>query len=418
MATKLTDADVKKLAQPEKGYRIHYVGGVPGLGVRITAKDARSWVLDYRTTKGTRRMTLKGSVETWTVSQARDHARKLIRRIEDGADPVRDQQAERAAPTIAALATRFIAEHLSKRRAATQRDYRSILRLHILPALGPKKVAELRHADVQRMHRAIAAHAPYRANRSVAVLSKMLNLAVKWELAERNVASGIEREKEEPRERFLTPAELAQLGEVLAAHPERTSCNAIRLLLLTGARKGEMLSATWAQFDLAAKVWTKPSASTKQGRGHRVPISPPTLELLAEMRKKADSACAYLFPGQGKPDAPLTEIKRVWLAVCVKAGLAVQVAKVVDGKPVKDADGKPVMAWQSTVRLHDLRHSYASILASSGLSLPIIGALLGHTQVATTGRYAHLLDAPLRAANDIAGAFITSAGKPALKTTG
>lgn len=172
-----------------------------------------------------------------------------------------------------------------------------------------------------------------------------------------------------------------------------------------------MLSAQWDQIDQAAGAWTKPSASTKQGREHRVPLSKAALTLLAEMRAAADPACPWLFPG-ANPDAPLVEIKRTWLAVCVKAGLAKQVAKLVDGKPVKDKDGKLVMVWQSTVRLHDLRHSYASILASSGLSLPIIGALLGHTQAATTARYAHLLDDPLRTATERAAAFITAAGKP------
>lgn len=410
MATKLTDALVKALPAPAKGYRITFDKDVPGLGVRVTVAGARSWTLDYRTSAGrTRRMTLPGSAASWTVSQARDHARKLIRRIADGADPAGERQAERAAPTVADLAARFDAEHLPKRRPATQRDYRSILRLHILPELGRIKVADLRHADVERLHRAVKAR--YRANRSVAVLSKMLNLAVKWELAERNVASGIERKPEDKRERFLTPAELARLGEVLTTHPERTTCNAIRLLLLTGARKGEMLSARWEQIDLAAGAWTKPSASTKQGREHRVPLSKAALMLLAEMHAAADPARPWLFPG-ANPDAPLVEIKRTWLAVCVKSGLAKQVAKLVDGKPFKDRDGKPVMVWQSTVRLHDLRHSYASILASSGLSLPVIGALLGHTQAATTARYAHLLDDPLRAATERASAFIASAGKP------
>ena len=149
-----------------------------------------------------------------------------------------------------------------------------------------------------------------------------------------------------------------------------------------------------------------------------MPLSAPALQLLTEMRAKADPACPYVFPGKVKPGKdgrkewePLSEIKRVWLAVCVKAGLAVQVEQLVDGKPVKGEDGKPVMVWQATARIHDLRHSYASILASSGLSLPLIGALLGHTQAATTQRYAHLLDDPLRAATERVGELVTRAGK-------
>ena len=172
--------------------------------------------------------------------------------------------------------------------------------------------------------------------------------------------------------------------------------------MLTGARKGETLAAKWTEFNLAAGVWLKPSAHTKQKKVHRVPLSAPALALLTEMQAAAKEGAVYVFPGQ--PGEPLTEIKRVWLAVCIKAGLAVQVEKLDDaGKPVKDKDGEPVLVWQSTVRVHDLRHTYASILASSGMSLPIIGALLGHTQAATTQRYAHLADDPLRAATERVG---------------
>jgi integrase len=292
------------------------------------------------------------------------------------------------------------------------------LKLHIRPKLGRIKVADLRHSDVERMHREVAKTAPYQANRTVAVLSKMLSLAVKWEMRGDNPAKGIEREPEEKRERFLSPAEIAKLGEALAAHPERTSCNAVRLLLLTGARRGEMLSATWAQFDLSKGVWTKPSAATKQAKEHRIPLSAPALAILTTMRADADADCPFVFPGRSVTDTngvttwhPLTEIKRVWQAACAKAGLAEQVEqKTAAGAVVKDAKGQPVIVWQSTVRLHDLRHCFASLLASSGLSLPIIGALLGHTQAATTQRYAHLLDDPLRAATERVGAMVTGAG--------
>ena len=417
MAEKLTDTLVKGLEPPTSGNRITYDETVKGFGVRVTSAGARAFIVNYRAGGRERRITI-GSYPDWTTTAARDEAKELKRRIDRGEDPMGDRHDERAAPTVNALADRFEAEHLVKRRAATDRDYKSILRLHIRPRLGKIKVADLRHSDVEKMHREIAANAPYRANRAVAVLSKMLTLAVKWEIRADNPAKGIEREPEQRRERFLSPAEIGRLGETLAAHPERTSCNAIRLLLLTGARKGETLSATWAQFDLGRGVWTKPSAATKQAKEHRVPLSAPALQLLTEMRASADPACPYVFPGKvtrGKDERkewePLSEIKRVWLAVCVKAGLAVEVLQLVDGKPVKGEDGKPVLVWQATARIHDLRHSYASILASSGLSLPLIGALLGHTQAATTQRYAHLLDDPLRAATERVGAVVTGAGQ-------
>lgn len=393
MTERLDDKLVRRLQTPDAGNRITYDGEVKGFGVRVTAAGAKAFILNYRAAGHERRITI-GSFPDWSVSSARDRAKELKRRVDNGEDPMGERHEERTAPTMADLAQRFDAEHLTKRRATTATDYRSILRGHILPTLGKIKVADLRHSDVEKLHRKIAATAPYRANRAVSVLSKMMNLAVKWELRADNPVRGIERAPEEKRERFLTPAEIARLGEVLATHPERTSCQAIRLLLLTGARRGEMLSATWSQFDLEKGAWTKPSSATKQKKEHRVPLSAPALTVLSELRAEADPGCPYLFPGKRAVDtkgrvtwAPLTEIKRAWAAVCKAAG--------IEG-----------------VRVHDLRHSFASILASSGLSLPIIGALLGHTQAATTHRYAHLLDDPLRAATEAAGAFVTSAGKP------
>jgi integrase len=158
------------------------------------------------------------------------------------------------------------------------------------------------------------------------------------------------------------------------------------------------LSAKWEQFDLEAGIWVKPSSATKQGKLHRVPLSTSAVELLRELRTKSDEEdrrraedklppLPWVFPGTD--GQPLTTIMKLWRAVCRKAGL-------------------------NDVRPHDLRHSYAAVLASEGHSLPIIGALLGHTQAATTQRYAHLMDDPLRAATERAGQFI----KHAVKDTG
>jgi integrase len=148
--------------------------------------------------------------------------------------------------------------------------------------------------------------------------------------------------------------------------------------MLTGSRRNEVLSATWDQFDLTTGTWTKPHTATKQAKLHRVPLSPQAVALLADMRKAATGR--FLFPGQSA-ERPLVEIKRFWASACRQAG--------IEG-----------------ARLHDLRHTYASVLASSGLSLPIIGALLGHSQAATTQRYAHLMDDPLRQATALAARVI------------
>jgi integrase len=389
---RLTDRTVLALTAPNEGNKIYWdgAGSVPGFGVRVTAAGHRAFILNYRTrtTKRERRITI-GSPPAWTLAAARESAAEHRRRIDGGDDPLAELAAGRAAPTVADLAERFMADELPKRRESTRVDYSAIIRSYIFPALGRLKTAEVRHADIEKLHRKIAETAPYRANRTVAILSRMFNLAIKWQMRTDNPAKGIERRPEEKRERYLSPAEIVRLAEALAARPG-ASANAVRLLLLTGARRNEILSAEWSQFDLQSGIWVKPAAATKQAKLHRVPLSAPALQLLIEMRGKAGPS-PFLFPStDGKPQAGL---KRFWRTICRDAQL----------------DG---------VRTHDLRHTFASVLASSGLSLPIIGQLLGHSQPGTTARYAHLLDDPLRAATERAGAIITGATPAVLPMRG
>jgi integrase len=261
-----------------------------------------------------------------------------------------------------------------------------MIRLHVLPALRSRKVASIAYADIDRLHRKLSATAPYQANRLAALLSKMFALAIRWEMRPDNPCKGVERNQEEKRSRYLSPDELRRLIEALAVHPSKPVANAVRLLLLTGARRGEVLGAEWSQFDLTEAIWVKPSSHTKQKREHRVPLSAPARQLLAEMKAEAGDS-RYLFPARSGSDVGhLTEIKKSWSALCKAAGI-------------------------SGVRIHDLRHSYASFLASAGLSLPIIGALLGHSQPSTTARYAHLFDDPLRQATERVGAIVAGSGK-------
>jgi integrase len=352
-------------------------------------------VLRYRNADGRDTQITIGSPPAWNVAAARKHADWLRHQVDSGVDPLAERKSIRGAPTVAELADRFEAEHLIRRRPKTARDYRALLRLYIRPAMGTSKVASVKLSDVERLHRKIATTAPYMANRAAAVLSKMFALAIKWEMRVDNPTRGLERSPEVKRQRFLSPAEIVRLSEVLASHTEKASANVVRLLLLTGARRGEVLSATWDQFDLAVGVWVKPAATTKQRADHRIPLSAPSLQLLTGLKIEADlenerrarhklPTQRFLFPG--KEGNSLSEIKHFWAAVSEKAGI-------------------------TGIRLHDLRHTHASILASLGLSLPIIGALLGHTQPATTARYAHLLDDPLRAATERVGAIVTGAAK-------
>jgi integrase len=389
-AQELKDAVVRQLPVPEQGHRIYWDATLGGFGVRVTAAGARSYVLDYRTRGGgrQRRYTI-GAAEDWTTVAARTEARRLRRSIDDGGDPLADLEAEREAPTMVDLIKRFREEHMTRKRPATASAYDGILSHHIEPHFGQHvKVAEVQFEDVDALHRKISkAGSPYVANRTVAVLSKMFSLAIKWRMRSDNPAKGIERNAEAKRKRYLTGDELPRLVQALATHSDQQSANIVRLLLLTGCRRGEALAARWADLDLSEGVWTKSGSTTKQKTDHTVPLSAPARQLLSEIQeqqlKKRRTLGEYVFPSESATGYQI-DIKKSWASLCRAAKL----------------DG---------LRIHDLRHSYASQLASGGASLPLIGALLGHSNPATTARYAHLFQDPQRAAAEKIGAIITAA---------
>ena len=389
MSQHLTDASVKRLPSPAAGNRITYDLKVKGFGARVTAAGSRSFILNYRTRSGRERRYTIGGFPEWRVAAARTEASDLKKRIDRGEDPMAEVQADRNAKTVSDVATRFEEEHLLKKRPATQRMYGAILANDVLPAMKHMKVAEVTFSDVDGLHRKITKRgAPYQANRTVAVLSKMFSLAIRWQWRADNPAKGIERNQETKRRRYLSGEEMARLTAALAEHNDQQAANIIRLLLLTGARRGEVQAARWDQLDLDAGLWTKPGAITKQRTEHRVPLSGPArlllVGLLTETEKAAkggEPVSEYVFPGRGGQGHRI-ELKDDWAALCKAAGI-------------------------TGARIHDLRHTYASLLASAGLSLPVIGALLGHTQPATTARYAHLFDDPLRAATERVGAIVT-----------
>jgi integrase len=378
MSQKLSDTIVKRLPIPESGNRITYDSEVAGFGARVTAANAKAFILNYRTRAGRERRYTIGSFPEWGTAAARKHAIELRKQIAVGEDPLAEIEAGRDAKTVADLCARYLEDHAPKKRSQAA-DVHAI-DAFILPAMKHLKVADVTFSDIDGLHRKITKNGkPIRANRVVALLSKMFSLAIKWQWRTGNPAAGIEKNPEEKRERYLSGAELEVLTKALAEHEDQQAANIIRLLLLTGARRGEVLSATWDQFDLTEGVWTKPSSHTKQKKSHRVPLSAPARQLLDGIPQEGP----YVFPGlhQGHREG----VRKAWAAICQKTGI-------------------------SDCTIHDLRHTYASVLASKGLSLHLIGALLGHTKTATTARYAHLSDDPLRQATETAGAIIT--GKP------
>jgi hypothetical protein len=273
---------IKGLPRPEAGNRVYYDDLVSGFGCRVTAAGARAFVLNYRRRgDGVEHRYTIGSYPEWTVAGAREEAKTLRRSIDSGGDPVGDLRAQRDAPTVNELCDRFVAEYLPRKRPSTQRAYGQQIASEVRPALGRLKVASVTFADIDRIHRAITKRErKYLANRVIALLSSMFAMAIKWRMRTDNPCKGVERNDEAKRKRYLTGAELERLSAALSV-ADQDSADIFRLLLLTGARTGEVLSARWADIDLEAGTWTKPGATTKQRTEHVVPLNAPARQLLA-----------------------------------------------------------------------------------------------------------------------------------------
>ena len=392
MKTKLTDAVVRNLPVPAKGNRITYCATVPNFGVRVTAAGARSFILNYRVRgSGRQRRYTIGDATDWSTGAARQEAQRLKKIIDQGGDPLGDIEAEREAPTVSDLIDRFTEEHVAtnRLRPSTAKAYKQLLQKHIRPFFGVhKKVADVQFEDIDKLHRKLTqAGVPYVANRVVQTLSKMFNLAIRWRLREDNPAKGVQRNYEAKRKRYLSGDELPRLIAALAAHPDQQMARVFRVLLLCGCRRGEAEGMKWADLDLTTGTWNKPASGTKQKADHVTPLSAPARQLLTTIAASQEAKGTWVFPSTLSKVGHVIRLERAWRGL------------------LKEAD-------ITGLRIHDLRHSFASQLVSSGASLPLIGALLGHSNPRTTSRYAHMFDDPMRKAVDAIGSVITAAGKP------
>jgi integrase len=344
------------------------------------------------------------------------------------------------------LAERYRIEHLPKKAKSSQVNDWQMIKNEILPRLGSRKVADVHHGDIEALHRDITANGkPIRANRVLAVASKMFSLALRpaegeqapWrDQAQGNPCKGVERNPEEGHERFFSEAELAALSDALVAYGPTPAANCIRFIMLTGCRPGEAMAATWEQFEVEPGFWIKPSAHTKQRKIHKVPLGPAAIELLCRIRADREatprsSRSNYVFPGQ-LSGQPLKQLQTTWDEVAGTATVSLwgdsrdlKIAEVVadlekglgrrparaECQAIAGQRGVKLPPGLSDARVYDLRHTFASIGAGGGLSLPIIGRLLGHTQARTTQRYSHLADDPLREAAVRIATQIAGAGK-------
>jgi integrase len=393
MAERITQRTIANLRLPTRGNRILYDREIPGFGVRITPAGAVSFILNYRIRGRERRYTI-GRHPELTATAARERAMQRRVEIMDGYDPLEARQQDRLEPTVNELATEYLNRHaVTHKRASSVRNDREMINNIIRPTLGSLRLQAVGKRDLETLHASFKT-TPYRANRVLALLSKMFSLAAEWEWVNANPAHGIPRFQEDKRERWLTTQELHRFTKALDAYSDQNAADALRLLLLTGAREGEVLKAEWPQFDLQRGVWTKPSHHTKEKKIEHVPLSAAALELLRRMKRTAGVG-GPLFPSANRNGKPRVTLRRPWMQICRAAGLSD--VFTVQGKRRTITKSKP------TLRIHDLRHSFASHLVSNGVSLHIVGKLLGHTQSQTTQRYAHVADQALRDASNRMG---------------
>jgi integrase len=333
-----------------------------GFGLKVTPAGRKVYLVQYQLggRKGrTRRVTI-GQHGNITPSFARNEAKRLLGEIAAGRDPADERDKTKADKSLAVVLEQFMAQHVRpKLRASTASEYQRTATLHILPRLGRRPISELTRQDIAKLHHELS-DKPYQANRTLALLSKFFNWAEKHGLRPdgANPCRHVEKYREGRRERFLSQAEMSRLGDALREVEQDKSCSpwvvaAIRLLTLTGARRNEILTLRWEHVSEEHGCLMLPDSKT--GR-KAVRLSPPALALLQAIPRLEGNP--YVICGK-KPGRHLVNIEKPWRRIRAAAKL-------------------------DDVRLHDLRHSFASVAASGGQSLIVIGKLLGHSQPATT----------------------------------
>ena len=340
---------------------------LPGFAVRVYPSGTRTYVVQTRGPYGARRVTL-GRHGAISATEARRRAWQVIARIKAGQDPLPDHSTSRRAtgPTLADMAARYMDEYVAVHcKPATRRIRSMAIYKHIVPRLGRLRIGAVRRRHVTALHQRLAA-TPVQANNVLITLSQIYTKAQDWGIVAEgtNPCRHVEQYRQRKRERFLTEAEFRRLGSVLdeaaengGATPEAIA--AIRLLILTGCRRGEVLGLRWDDVDLEAGELRLRDTKT----GPRVvPLSPAAVQLLAGLPRSGGNQ--WVIPGR-KPGTHLVRLGNAWRLLRKRAGL-------------------------NDVRLHDLRHSFASSALALGESLPMIARLLGHRQIASTARYAHL----------------------------
>lgn len=393
---------------PQSKAITYYDTATVGFGLKCLPNGKQRWIVEYRPGIGgrgvrQRRMVL-GDARVVTIDEAREAARTILSKAHLGGDPAQDRSEERHSFTVAELVQKYLQQHVhAKKKQTTEESFKQVTRNYIVPEFGSKRASGIGRADVARWHREIGTTKPATANRALAVLSAAYAYGLRYGYLKKmeNPAKGVEHFRESPRERFLTADELTRLGETLRLaeteglpwridgkraskhwHKRKSTVidpfavAAIRLLMLTGARKNEVLSLEWKHVDLERGLINLPDSKTGK---KTILLGGAAIEVLLGLPRIGDMVIAGRDAEKARVD-----LKKPWDRIREHAGLG-------------------------DLRIHDLRHSFAAISASSGLGMPVIAKMLGHKNLKTTQRYAHLADDPLRRATDAVSATIAEA---------
>ncbi|THV33214.1 tyrosine-type recombinase/integrase, partial [Rhizobium rosettiformans] len=403
--TATTVAEVMASPAPDKT-TYFFDEDIAGFGLYRTPGNVGTFFAEFRPIAGGSKKRIKlGRVGTLKANDAREAARRAIANAALGKDLAKDRADQRASITVKDLVAAYIEESVAeKKKASSAEFYRTMLKKHIAPTLGSSRALTLTRVEVQRAHAVMSKEARISANRAM----KLLAAAYSWGSKNGHIpeglnpAQGVDLNKESARERYLTEAEMVRLGEALreaetvgfaanvtdskhAPKGQRVVFSssvtaAIRLIMLTGCRLREILHLRWSEVDLERGIAFLPDSKTGK---KAVILSTAAVSVLKDIPRIGQFVIASESAGQ-KNEKPRADLKRPWAAICKRSEL----------------DG---------LRIHDLRHSFASVGAWSGLGLPVIGKLLGHADAKTTQRYAHIADDPARRAADLIANQIASA---------
>lgn len=389
---KLTKALIADAIISGKEY-ILWDSEVRKFGLRVLPSGRKSFVYQYRMGRHSKKLTI-GSGDL-SLSVVRGLAQEAAAKVARGIDPGKERDDLRNAITMAELAVRFDDTHITFHvKASTAKEYRRAMQLYILPAFGTKQVAEVTRSQIHDLHRKMS-DKPTQANRTLEILSKMFNLAEEWGYREpnSNPRKGIKKYPETRRERFLSSAELQRVGEVLSEMTREriempSAIAAIRLLMFTGCRLNEIMTLQWRLVDLNVGLLRLPDSKTG---AKNVQLGGAAIDVLSSIERIEENPWVLTGKVEG---GRLTDLQPFWQRVRARAGL-------------------------NDARIHDLRHTFASIAAANGMSLHMIGKLLGHSSTETTKRYAHLSAGTMQVAADSVSSIIaghmpnSSAGLPA-----